>query len=131
MFKIIAGVFLALLIIIAVILLPILFPFMGTALLLAAAFPQSRGWAAVKAYHLWIAFDKFANAMRFHDHRETISSCLGKAIYHGHPPVFNFLIIDKCIGWMLDKVDKNHCKNSIDWNVGRNRHWHMRPYNFL
>lgn len=131
MFKILSGICLAVLILIAVVLLPMIFPLMGVALLLASAFPQSRPWAYKKAYHVWIAFDKFANAMRFHDHRETISSCLGKAIYHGHPPVFNWLFIDKCVGWMLDRVDKEHCKKSIDWNVGRNQHWHMRPYNFL
>jgi len=129
--KIFAATCLALLVMISMQLLLLLFPIMGSALIVLAIIPLTRHWARKKCYHLWIAFDKFANAMRFHDHRETISSCLGKAIYHGHPPVFNWLIIDKAVSWLLNKVDPDHCKKSIDWTVGRKQGWRMSPYAIL
>lgn len=131
MLKLLSALCLVFLIALAAVFIPIAFPVMGVLLLVAVVLPFSRRWAKTKAYHLWIAFDKFANAMRFHDHRETISSCLGKAIYHGHPPVFNWLCIDIAIGWLLDRVDENHCEKSIDWSVGRGLNWHLKPYNFL
>lgn len=125
---IIAGLCLIMLIMLAAVALPLLFPGFGLALALLAVVPATRPWALKKAFHLWIAFDKFANAMRFHDHRETISSCLGKSIYFGHPPVFNWLFIDRFIGRLLDAVDPLHCKTAIDWTVGRDQHWRENQY---
>lgn len=68
--------------------------------------------------HVWIAFDKFWNAILGGDHRETISSRLGKSVYYNHPPVFGNKSIDKKFAWWLSKVDTDHCKKSIDWKVG-------------
>ena len=124
--KILSALALIVLITIAVVVLLAVFPFMGLALVGLYALPPTRFWAGRKAYHLWIAFDKFGNAMRFHDHRETISSCLGKSIYYNHPPVFNWRAIDRAIAGMLDHVDPGHCRNSIDWTVGRDRYWQHR-----
>lgn len=68
--------------------------------------------------HVWIAFDKLWNAILRGDHRETISSRLGKSVYFNHPPVFVYRKTDKKFSWWLSQVDKDHCKKSIDWKVG-------------
>lgn len=68
--------------------------------------------------NVWIGFDKLCNAMLNGDHEETISSRLGKSIFHNHRPVFGSLKFDKMVAWWLHQVDKNHCKKSIDKNVG-------------
>jgi len=101
----------------------LLLPVLGIGLLLLCIPKATRKWAATRAYHIWISYDKYCNALRFHDHRETISSCLGKSRFHGHPPVFNWLFLDVIVGEMLDVVDPDHCRKSIDWEVGRPESW--------
>lgn len=119
----ISVIVLGLLIAVAVLLITASFPAVACLLLFLAVLPPTRKWATVKAYHLWRAFDCLGNAYLFHDSRETISSRLGKSIYHDHPPVFNFLIIDKGVAWLLNNVDREHCKKSINFDVGRNADW--------
>lgn len=69
-------------------------------------------------FEVWIGFDKLCNAALGGDHKETISSRLGKSTEYGLPPVFLHIVIDNAIAWMLDQVDPNHCKDSIDWRYG-------------
>lgn len=71
------------------------------------------------ALGVWLGFDKFINAVMGGDHRETISSRLGKSIDYNCPTVFTLKAIDKLIYKCLDLVDPKHCSNSIDWSVGR------------
>jgi hypothetical protein len=123
MFKIFSGIVLMLLIALSLLIVPVSAPFVGIGLVILAAIPATRSFAFNKAYHLWIAYDRYCNAYLFHDSRETISSRLGKSIYHDHPPVFNFLIIDKAVAWLLNNVDRGHCKKSINFTVGRNADW--------
>ena len=123
MFKIVIALLLAVLIILAVIVGTLLFPILGIGLLVLCIPKATRNWAGTRAYHIWISYDKYCNALRFHDHRETISSCLGKSRFHGHPPVFNWLFLDNIVGRMLDIVDAEHCRKSIDWTVGRSETW--------
>lgn len=70
---------------------------------------------------VWLGFDKLWNAILGGTHEETVSSRLGKSTLHGHDPVFGFLIIDKTIAHMLDTIDPDHCKKSIDWYVGKDK----------
>ena len=69
-------------------------------------------------HNVWLGFDKFCNSIRGGNHKETISSCLGKSTLWGHKPVFYSLKIDKLVAWMLHQIDTDHCKNSVDWSVG-------------
>lgn len=78
------------------------------------AFSKSLYWK-----HVWMGFDELFNAFLDGGHWETISSRLGKSIFHNHPPVFFSKKIDKSISWMLSQVDPDHCLKSIDWKVGR------------
>ena len=71
------------------------------------------------ALDVWLGFDKFINAAMGGDHEETISSRLGKSIYHNSPSVFFTRRIDKVVASCLDVVDPDHCLKSIDWSVGR------------
>lgn len=82
-----------------------------------AGFGALRKQRQVYGYHVWIAFDKFWNAVLGGDHRETISSRLGKTLYHGHDPVFGLRIIDRFVAFLLDQVDPGHCRKSIDWTI--------------
>jgi hypothetical protein len=60
-----------------------------------------------------IAFDQFINALfPKADIDETISSRIGRAERDGrmgHKPIL------RIISWLLDKVDKDHCKKSIGY----------------
>lgn len=87
-----------------------------------AAIGALRKQRQVYGYHVWIAFDKFWNAVLGGDHRETISSRLGKSIHFGLPPVFWFLWADKVVAFLLDQVDHDHCRKSVDWGVGKGKH---------
>ena len=69
-------------------------------------------------FQVWIGFDKLVNAALNGDHRETISSRLGKSTVYDHDPVFNHIRIDRVVAWMLDQVDPGHCESSIDWRYG-------------
>ena len=71
------------------------------------------------ALNVWLGFDKFMNACMGGDHEETISSRLGKSIYHDSPSVFFVKRIDYIVSSCLDVVDPDHCLKSIDWSVGR------------
>lgn len=95
-----------------------------SAFMLFAAFP----WGAALAvkgskywHHVWVGFDKFANAVLGGSHRETISSRLGKSTIHNHPPVFANRWFDRLVIWWLHQVDNNHVAKSIDWSVGAGR----------
>ena len=69
----------------------------------------------------WLSFDYFCNAVLGGNIKETISSRLGKSIYYGHPPVFIYRRCDKIVASWLHAVDRNHCRNSIQFDVGRRR----------
>ena len=74
----------------------------------------SEYWAEV-----WLAFDQLYNAWFEGWQKETISSRLGKSIYHGHELVFfRHGRYDKIVSWALSQVDPDHCRKSIDWGVG-------------
>lgn len=88
------------------------------------AFP----WGALLAvrgssywHDVWIGFDKFCNAIIGGDHRETISSRLGKSTIYGLKPVFGFLLADELVSWWLHQIDRNHVAKSTDWSVGEKR----------
>jgi len=66
---------------------------------------------------IWLVFDKLWNAILLGDRDETFSSRLGKIYYHGAPTKMPSWFVHRLV-WMLDKVDDNHCKKSIDWNHG-------------
>lgn len=67
----------------------------------------------IKQYllNLFIAFDQFWNTVFLGDPDETISSRLGK---HPNNPVA------KAICFVLDKLDRSHCKNSVESDEGSN-----------
>ena len=96
----------------------------ASAFMLFIAFPfgailairGSEYWA-----HIWIGFDKFCNALIGGDHRETISSRLGKSTIFNHKPVFGHILIDELVSWWLHQADHNHVAKSIDWSVGDKR----------
>ena len=69
---------------------------------------------------VWIAFDVFWNVVFLGDRWETFSSRLGKIYHHNAPTRMPSWLVHRLV-WMLDKVDSNHCKNSIDWNHGRQK----------
>lgn len=83
----------------------------------AAAAPGSR----VGSYGLevWIGFDRMWNAIIGGDSRETVSSRLGKSLYHGHGSVFGWKWADRVVSRLLDAIDPGHCRKSIDGDVGR------------
>lgn len=85
--------------------------------LVAAAAPGSR----VGSYGLdvWIGFDRMWNAIIGGDSRETVSSRLGKSIYHYHGSVFGWKWADRVVSRLLDAIDPDHCLKSIDGDVGR------------
>jgi hypothetical protein len=72
-------------------------------------------------HHVWVGFDKFANAIIGGSHKETISSRLGKSTLCGHEPVFGFIWVDELFSWWLHQLDNGHVKKSIDWTVGAKR----------
>lgn len=76
-----------------------------------------RGKTYNYALQVWIGFDKFCNACLKGDNRETISSRLGKSLYHGFAPVFGFRALDRFVAFLLDQVDPDHCRKSIDWTL--------------
>jgi len=95
-----------------------------TSYLLFIAFPIGAPMAMAGNeyfFNVWIAFDRLWNAILGGDDLETVSSRLGKSTLHGHPAVFGHIWIDKTIAWMLHQVDKHHCRDAINWNVGRPR----------
>lgn len=71
------------------------------------------------ALDVWLGFDKFINAAMGGDHRETVSSRLGKSVHHDGPSVFGFKAADRLVSSCLDVVDPDHCAESVDWSVGR------------
>ena len=62
---------------------------------------------------VWKSFDVFANIVLLGKEWETFSSRLGKIYWYGAPTRFPKWFVHRLV-WMLDKVDKNHCKKSID-----------------
>jgi len=98
---------------------------MVSSYMLFIAFPWGAGIAVATHspywIHVWIGFDKFCNAILGGDHRETVSSRLGKSTIHGHPYVFGSYWADGLVSWWLHQVDHDHVNKSIDWNVGRKR----------
>lgn len=119
--KVATAMFLAILICFAVLFVSTCFLFYGVAMVALACIPNTSDWLDKQAYEVWIAYDKFCNALLGGSHRETISSRLGKSRFHGHSPVFGVLSVDSFIGKMLDIVDKDHCLKSIDFNEGRGK----------
>lgn len=63
-------------------------------------------------WNILIAIDQLANTILGGDPDETISSRMGKLI------VSNKCIFCKCICWLLDKIDHNHCVKSIELEEG-------------
>lgn len=92
-------------------------PMMVVALVIGAPmalFFDSRYW-----HRIWLDFDKFYNAVFDGVHGETISSRLGKSIYHNHEPVFfRHVKYDKIVSWCLNQVDPDHCQKSIMYETG-------------
>ena len=84
-----------------------------------AVIALSTGYLQRYALHVWLGFDKFINACRGGDHRETVSSCLGKSIDYNADTVFFIKPIDRLVYHCLNLVDPDHCTKSIDWTVGR------------
>lgn len=75
-------------------------------------------------YHVWIAFDKLWNAILFGDHRETFSSRLGKIWWYEAPTRIPMWICYRLMR-LLNVIDDNHCRKSIDWKYGYQRMIHV------
>ena len=63
----------------------------------------------------FIAIDQRVNALLAADPDESISSRIGKMVhYYGtkKKPVI-------WLAWILDKIDKDHTKKTIEWDEGR------------
>lgn len=89
--------------------------------MLFIAFPFGVPLAAAGSaywFSVWLEFDKFMNVVRGGYAGETVSSALGKSVYFECEPVFFNQRIDKTVNWLLHQVDPNHCRKSIDWDVG-------------
>lgn len=85
------------------------------------AFPIGVPMAVAGSAHwfsVWLWFDKFMNVIIGGYAGETVSSALGKSVYFECEPVFFSRRIDKTVNWLLHQVDPNHCRKSIDWDVG-------------
>lgn len=66
-------------------------------------------------WKLLLAIDQFFNVLLWNgDEDETISSNLGKKVRDGEANKF-----ESAICWALDKVDPNHCFDSIEKDEGR------------
>jgi hypothetical protein len=94
---------------------------LASVFMLLVAFPIGAPMAILGSVywgHVWVGFDKFANAVLFGDHEETVSSRLGKSTIHGHTPVFVSVWADELVSWLLHQVDNNHVAKSMDWKVG-------------
>jgi len=72
------------------------------------------------ALNVWLAFDKLWNALFHGDHEESFSSRIGKIETYKAPTNMPGWL-SYCIFWMLDKIDNNHCRDSIDWRYGWKR----------
>lgn len=70
---------------------------------------------AVRSYlfNVLIAIDQFGNALLGGDPDETISSRLGKIMAKRKR-----CRICRLICWLLNKIDPNHCANSIEEDEG-------------
>jgi len=74
--------------------------------------------------YLWnIAFavDQLINAIFLGDPDETISSRIGKMIRRGTEGW-----IPRKLNWLLDKIDKNHCRDAIEEDEGKDDVYNMR-----
>jgi hypothetical protein len=80
-----------------------------------AALAMGRAGGYVK--EVWLAFDVFWNIILLGDRWETFSSRLGKIYWHGAPSKMPKWFVHRLV-WMLDKVDTDHCKKSVDWKHG-------------
>jgi len=66
---------------------------------------------------VWLVFDVYWNVVFLGDRWETFSSRLGKIYHHGAPTKMPNWLVHRLV-WMLDKIDPDHCKKSIDWSHG-------------
>lgn len=87
------------------------------AALIGLTFPNSS--IARYALEVWLGFDRMCNAFMNGDSKETVSSRLGKSIYYNHGSVFGCKWADKTVSYLLDCIDPDHCKKSIEFGVGR------------
>lgn len=66
---------------------------------------------------VWLGFDRLWNAILMGDDKETFSSRLGKIWWHNAPTR-----MPNWFSWrllrLLDVIDPNHCRDSIDWSHG-------------
>lgn len=77
---------------------------------------------AVKGDHeyiknVWLAFDCMWNAILSGHPKETFSSRLGKIMWHNAPSRIPNWIVYRLVR-LLNVIDRNHCRNSIDWKYG-------------
>ncbi len=68
-------------------------------------------------WNVLIGIDQLANAMLFGDPDQTISGRLGK--YLGYDKSTWQYKIANVVCWFLRKIDKNHCKNAIEKDEGK------------
>lgn len=87
------------------------------AALLAVITPEKKTGAY--GLQVWLAFDRMWNAILNGDSRETVSSRLGKSLYYGHGTVLGYKWIDKAVSNLLDNLDPDHCRKSIEPEHGR------------
>lgn len=65
-------------------------------------------------WNILISIDQFSNVIFWGDPDETISSRIGKMEAEGRGN-----IVTKPLCWMLDKLDPNHCEESIEDDEGK------------
>ncbi len=68
-------------------------------------------------WNVLIGIDQLANAILFGDPDETISSRLGKWL-ELPKNTWRFKIA-RVVCWFLRKLDKNHCKNAVEKDEGK------------
>lgn len=67
-------------------------------------------------FNILVAIDQFVNTILGGDPDETISSRLGKIMAKRK----HRCVVCRWVCWFLDKIDPNHCANSIEEDEGKN-----------
>lgn len=73
-------------------------------------------------WNLFVAVDQLVNTILLGDPDETLSSRMGKMVeqWHKTPANKGRYVISLIICWVLNKIDKGHCKQSIENDEGSN-----------
>ena len=87
------------------------------AFILHTLYVLARGSEIKYVQNVWIAFDCLWNTILMGHPKETFSSRLGKIIWHNAPTRIPDWVVYRLVR-LLNVIDRNHCRNSIDWKYG-------------